>query len=728
MAEAEHAAAGHAHAELSARLVAAEAERAERQRRAGELGRALEARQARLEVLLAAEAQHEGLSAAALKLLDAAAAGRLPPLVPLAELLEVEPGWETAVEAFLGPKLHALVANTPADARAAIDQLAAEPVGRAVVIPRGPAGVDGGPSMVGSTVSGLAARLFGVAVFVERLDEALAGAADGTGRTWVTRAGEVVEPSGAVTAGAARQASGLLQRRRERQELEAAVAAEAAELASARAAEDEAAKAEAALQSELRARAAELEAARVALARTEQARAGAESALRAAEGAVAQATEQLAELEHERQAATAVIETETAAVAILEARHREAGAAVAADEAALDELRRARTGADEAVSALLVERARLESRRQSSAEAAARQQRTVEAAEAAAERLRRERAGWAVEQTRLEAEVEELSREQAEQGETLLERRRAVEALQAARRDAGEQVKESMSSARAARDALNEAQQAHHRAELRRLQADAELEHLRQRIAEEHGGLSADRAAEQVEPVTNRAEAAEQLERLRAEITALGEVNLGAIDEYERVTQRLAFYAAQRGDLEVAGANLQAVIDEIDGVTSVRLRETFERVQAAFGELFGRVFGPGGQAGLRWTDPADPLGSGIEVEVVLPGKRRQCIVLLSGGERAMTTVTLLLAMFRVKPSPFCLLDELDAPLDDSNIRKYGELLRDFAAESQFIIITHNPQTTRAADVLYGVTMQEPGVSKVLSHRPPDETGAADAAG
>jgi len=216
---------------------------------------------------------------------------------------------------------------------------------------------------------------------------------------------------------------------------------------------------------------------------------------------------------------------------------------------------------------------------------------------------------------------------------------------------------------------------------------------------------------------------------ISTKIDELGDVNLGAVEEFERVTERLLFYEKQRGDLQQARQDLLEVIAEIDDLTVERLDQAFTAVNREFTAMFTRVFGGDGHAELLWTDPDDILNSGLEVLARLPGKRAQNILLLSGGERAMTTITLLLAMFKVKPSPFCLLDELDAPLDEANLRKYVELLREFSAVSQFIVITHNPETARAADALYGITMQEPGVSRVYSYRLPadDEPDAYDEA-
>ncbi len=200
---------------------------------------------------------------------------------------------------------------------------------------------------------------------------------------------------------------------------------------------------------------------------------------------------------------------------------------------------------------------------------------------------------------------------------------------------------------------------------------------------------------------------------LREKIERLGQVNVMAIEEYEALQQRHDFLVAQEDDLRKARESLQGVIDRIDKTIQTMFLETFTNVADTFRVFFRRLFN-GGQARIYLLDENDPLESGIEIEARPPGKKPQTISLLSGGEQAMTAISLLFSIFKAKPSPFCVLDEVDAPLDDANIGRFLDMVQEFTNESQFIIITHSKQTMARANVLYGVTMQERGVSQLVS--------------
>jgi len=206
---------------------------------------------------------------------------------------------------------------------------------------------------------------------------------------------------------------------------------------------------------------------------------------------------------------------------------------------------------------------------------------------------------------------------------------------------------------------------------------------------------------------------ARQVDALQRKLDEMGPVNLVAIEEYEETEQRFQFLSKQHDDLVQAKAQLHEVINKINAQTKEMFRATFEQVRANFRTMFTEVFG-GGKADLVLMDENDLLESGIEIVARPPGKQLQTISLLSGGEQTMTAVSLLFSIYQVKPSPFCVLDELDAPLDESNINRFIRVLQRFLEHSQFIIITHNKRTIGMADVLYGVTMQEHGVSRIVS--------------
>jgi chromosome segregation protein len=212
---------------------------------------------------------------------------------------------------------------------------------------------------------------------------------------------------------------------------------------------------------------------------------------------------------------------------------------------------------------------------------------------------------------------------------------------------------------------------------------------------------------------TDWAAVAQQVESIQQRIDEMGPVNLVAIEEYEETEQRHQFLSKQHDDLVQAKAQLMEVINRINTQTREMFRETFEKIRENFRHMFTEVFG-GGKADLILMDENDLLESGIDIVARPPGKQLQTISLLSGGEQTMTAVSLLFSIYQVKPSPFCVLDELDAPLDESNINRFIRVLQRFLEHSQFIIITHNKRTIGMADVLYGVTMQEQGVSRIVS--------------
>lgn len=205
----------------------------------------------------------------------------------------------------------------------------------------------------------------------------------------------------------------------------------------------------------------------------------------------------------------------------------------------------------------------------------------------------------------------------------------------------------------------------------------------------------------------------QEILRLKTQMKALEPVNLQAIEDYQNLKQRVDFLSQQLTDLTTARESLHKVIDEIEKTIKKQFTATFAQIRREFIELFERLFS-GGKADLQLTDPDQPLESGIEILAQPPGKRLQNLSLLSGGERAMTAIALLFAILRVKPSPFCILDEIDATLDGANVQRFTELLRIFSKELQFIVITHRRGTMEVADVLYGVTMEEKGISKLIS--------------
>ena len=233
-------------------------------------------------------------------------------------------------------------------------------------------------------------------------------------------------------------------------------------------------------------------------------------------------------------------------------------------------------------------------------------------------------------------------------------------------------------------------------------------------------------------PAPDRATLAEheaELARCKTILERLGPVNVLAAVEYDEQFERNEFLTTQRRDVADSVRRMQTTIAEINETSSERFRETFTQVNAKFGEIFTRLF-RGGEANMRLFDEEDILDTGIEIIARPPGKRAQNIMLLSGGEKALTAVALLFALFQTRASPFCILDEVDAPLDDVNVLRFVETLKEMAEETQFLIITHNKLTMEVASTLYGVTMEERGVSKLVAvemeHLQPEVERAATA--
>ncbi|BBH20905.1 chromosome partition protein Smc [Paenibacillus baekrokdamisoli] len=247
---------------------------------------------------------------------------------------------------------------------------------------------------------------------------------------------------------------------------------------------------------------------------------------------------------------------------------------------------------------------------------------------------------------------------------------------------------------------------------------DVELDNLLRKLSEEYE-LSFELAKERY-PVPEDVQSVQnEVRDLKRKISGLGEVNLGAIEEYERVKERYTFLDDQKNDLIEAKTTLYQVIREMDEEMSKRFRTTFEAIRGHFVLVFAKLFG-GGRADLIMVEPDRVLDSGIDIVAQPPGKKLQNLQLLSGGERALTAIALLFAILQVKPVPFCVLDEVEAALDEANVARFAQYLREFSELTQFIVVTHRKGTMEEADVLYGVTMEEGGVSKLVSVRLEDE--------
>jgi chromosome segregation protein len=330
---------------------------------------------------------------------------------------------------------------------------------------------------------------------------------------------------------------------------------------------------------------------------------------------------------------------------------------------------------------------------------------------------------------RLDQELEEIERERAtlatrraEWQDQLTERRVSVERLTAAAREAETGVTgadEALRSAEAlveeARTRLLDQREEAHRLDLAEAEVAARRRALVERIEAEWRKPLDELLAAAPEVAGDPAALREEAERLDQAIEALGPVNALAVEEHSEEAKRLDFLTTQRDDLVQARNSLLQAIREIDATARSMFVTTFASVQENFKTVFNTLF-DGGECEVRLSDENDPLNCDIEIRAAPRGKRTQRIHLLSSGERTLVAISLLFAIYLTKPSPFCLLDEVDAPLDDANVARFVRLLNEFKPQTQFIVITHNPRTMQAADAVYGVTMQEPGVSTIVGVR------------
>lgn len=306
----------------------------------------------------------------------------------------------------------------------------------------------------------------------------------------------------------------------------------------------------------------------------------------------------------------------------------------------------------------------------------------------------------------LEATREQRAEEHRVAAETLETRRVAYTSATA-------EVREQDTAFRELRGRLDELMQGLSQISLREREIALELEHLAAGIRERYQlELATELHQYHLLPPLS-AEVEGELKDLRAQVEKMGEINLTAIDEHAELSKRFDFLSAQRQDLQASISQLREAIVRIDATSRERFKQTFDVVNEKFQAIFPRLFG-GGRASLILTQEGPNGEPGVEIVAQPPGKKLQSVNLLSGGEKALTAVALIFGIFLIKPTPFCLLDEVDAPLDEGNVGRYNDMVKEMSSQSQFILITHNKRTMEIADTLYGVTMEEPGISKLVS--------------
>jgi chromosome segregation protein len=720
--------------------------------------RSLAERVSKLEVLRQLNEEGAGLGAgtqAVLKGLDNPQLYRSAVVGALANFLEVSAEFIVAIEAALGQHLQTILIADPAVARAIAATLSETKQGRAALLPIDllrPAKAiqlealpEGAVSWAldrvnvrHKGVSGLATRLLERVVIAENLEFALAIKCRAPDLAVATLRGEYISHEGEILAGNADEnVSSVLQRKLQIGHLENECAESRAALAG--------------LESQRQAAIQQLEAEQVKVVEHREALQRAQLAASSLQGQLSLLDRELHDVEGkaktlawERDSVEQRLNTATAKAQSLESTLGAAGSELAdlqqklaSTFAQLDALRTQEDALSDILNELKVkvatERQRQENLQRQRQPMAVRlaelqdlistRQRDVKTYSARIDQLRQENAA-------LEEQI--AMNETAYRGAENEASRLAEE--RAARLQAMEAVEGSL---RALRKQLSECQESRGREEVRATQLELKKESVREHAAqryhtdlisfepdwyafqvavrEQRKRLAADAPQNPSTKIAGEIDwefvhnaVAEMIERL----DAMGPVNLEAIQEYEELEERQRFLDEQYNDLVKSKAELLDAINKINHTTKQLFADTFEQVRRNFQEMFTELFG-GGKANLLLVDDSDPLESGVEIIAKPPGKQLQSISLLSGGEKTMTAVALLFAIYMVKPSPFCVLDEMDAPLDESNINRFTRILDRFVTQSQFVVITHNKRTIAKADVLYGVTMEEHGISKLV---------------
>lgn len=673
---------------------------------------------------------YDGFARSVRSVMQQAGRGRLSGVHgPVSALLSTENRFVTAIDTALGASASSIVVGSAEDGRACIEYLRRTDGGRATFLPldtirpaslresgldreRGCCGTADTLVQFDETYGAVVRSLLARTVVCENMDAALALARSRGHRfRIVTLDGQIIQPGGAMTGGSASRGTGALARagrlRAAEEQAERCEAARKTAEQRFRAAEKQLHACETACETQNAAlrRQAEAQAALAAACTQHRALLGSAQARqeelmqqqRSMEAEKQRSAEVLASFDaREAQAGTQLRDAETRvqtcrdALARLRAEAAEQEAQLAGQRTALTRTEAELSGEKRALEQMQALRCETDAGLSSAAD-------SIKRYECECERIQDELA----EEKAAHERSETLTRTLREQLEQTGKRREQVEERRTAVRrdaqDAGEQI-------------LGMEREAS-RLENRAGQLKAEEAQLLGRMWESYE-LTPTPAAALAQPLDDPAAARERAHELRGEIRALGSVNPDAVEEYRRVRERYAFMGEQKDDLERAQRELYRVIDRLTVNMKEIFASEFARLNVLFGQTFREIFG-GGHAELALADTSDILSCGIDIRVSLPGKAVKTITLLSGGEKAFVAITLYFAILKLRPAPFCVLDEIEAALDDVNVQRYAKYIRKLTDFTQFIVITHRRGTMEEADMLYGVTMQEQGVSKLL---------------
>ena len=690
------------------------------------LGRELDAARQRLSVLRELEKNMDGYQNSVKAVMRAAGARRLRGIIgPVSAILKVEPGCEVAVETALGAALQNIVVENEAAAKAAIALLRSDNAGRATFLPldtvqpgvfrgrlSGTARLASSLVQADARYDNIVSNLLGRIIVVEDINEASRVARDNgfRGRV-VTMDGQVINAGGSFTGGSVQRSAGLFTRKQEMEELRIRAAKLQKDCLAAQEKTDQCKEQVDALQAELTATASEQ-----ITAANDRVRAEAEQ--KRLEAAAAQ-------LETARNARRQEIDTLQAALADSRAKAEDAAKLQAELTAKIDrrtaEMSRIAEGDDSFLTrqnalAQDLSAKRLEQvTRQKDAELAYSQIAALEqrARDAAARRTSLEEsvAALAARSDACRAEIADIRQTRADSQTTIAQKEAEIrEATQ--KRLARQQAEtETLARARTAADSREEMSREMARLAERKAAAESEYDQTVAKLWDEYQ-LSVSQAEALCVEFDSLPALRAQVADLRGKIRALGSVNVSAIEEYKEVKARYDALVMQVTDVEESRNELSRMISKLSAQMREIFTDSFRAINENFGRVFAELFG-GGEASLMLEDESDVLSSGIGIRVAPPGKVIKNLEALSGGEQALVAISIYFAILAVNPAPFCILDEIEAALDDANVVRFAQYLRRVSDKTQFIVITHRRGTMEAANVLYGVTMQEDGVSKLL---------------
>ena len=690
------------------------------------LGRELDAARQRLSVLRELEKNMDGYQNSVKAVMRAAGARRLRGIIgPVSAILKVEPGCEVAVETALGAALQNIVVENEAAAKAAIALLRSDNAGRATFLPldtvqpgvfrgrlSGTARLASSLVQADARYDNIVSNLLGRIIVVEDINEASRVARDNGFRSRVvTMDGQVINAGGSFTGGSVQRSAGLFTRKQEMEELRIRAAKLQKDCLAAQEKTDQCKEQVDALQAELTATASEQ-----ITAANDRVRAEAEQ--KRLEAAVAQ-------LETARNARRQEIDTLQAALADSRAKAEDAAKLQAELTAKIDrrtaEMSRIAEGDDSFLTrqnalAQDLSAKRLEQvTRQKDAELAYSQIAALEqrARDAAARRASLEEsvAALAARSDACRAEIADIRQTRADSQTTIAQKEAEIrEATQ--KRLARQQAEtETLARARTAADSREEMSREMARLAERKAAAESEYDQTVAKLWDEYQ-LSVSQAEALCVEFDSLPALRAQVADLRGKIRALGSVNVSAIEEYKEVKARYDALVTQVTDVEESRNELSRMISKLSAQMREIFTDSFRAINENFGRVFAELFG-GGEASLMLEDESDVLSSGIGIRVAPPGKVIKNLEALSGGEQALVAISIYFAILAVNPAPFCILDEIEAALDDANVVRFAQYLRRVSDKTQFIVITHRRGTMEAANVLYGVTMQEDGVSKLL---------------